>query len=129
MKTDETVIFKRDGLFGKGIVLNMDTRREEYDRFVSITEIFETSKHCAAVIGDIWGIDEGDLSTDQSIMWRKPFEVSVDGSYIMTRMDDDQENQFLVYITNGRLFGEPEPPIRDFDPECRFFGPIPDCKE
>lgn len=124
MQTGDIVVFKKDGLFGKGIVIDRDSHDDEYDRFVSVTEIYSQSKHCEATIGDVWGICEVDLSEDCRAMWRKPYQVSVDGYYAMTRTDDSTKAQVIVHVLNGRFAEEPELPIRDFDIECRFYGPI-----
>jgi hypothetical protein len=50
--------------------------------------------------------------------WRLSCQVHHNGDYIMTRTDDDLE-QFLVTV---------ETKVKDYDIECRFFGPIPDCE-
>lgn len=72
--------------------------------------------------------------------WRRPDEVTEPGLYVFTRVDDDQIEPGTIRLTqdvSGAIIDQTMPsfsagecsPIRNWDDECRFFGPIPKCEE
>ncbi len=70
LKIGETVEFKRDGLYGVGVVTELLPFTEEYQAFVRVIEIKNYSSAVDANIADIWGIDVCDLvnSDEQTIL-------------------------------------------------------------
>jgi hypothetical protein len=68
--------------------------------------------------------------------WRRPDQVIEPGSYALTRTDDDLVPRRIVMIGDDlRVYeddGSTDPyggTVKDWDEQCRFFGPIPRCDD